>query len=86
MRLGHKSKGKNMVRNLWYGPRTRLVRDIYLPICPFSLARFFFFLQQTQLHEVESCSTANDCGNSANNFFMSFLGFNTKQNFLERVS
>ena len=29
-RLGHKSKGKNPVRNLRYRPRTRLVRGIYL--------------------------------------------------------
>ena len=28
-RLGHRSTGKNSVRNLQYGPRTRLVRGIY---------------------------------------------------------
>ena len=28
--LGHKSTGKNSVRNLQYGPRTRLVRGMYI--------------------------------------------------------
>jgi hypothetical protein len=27
-RLGHKAVGKNLVHNLWYGPRTRLIRGI----------------------------------------------------------
>ena len=27
--LGHKSKGKNLGRNLQYGPRTQLVRGMY---------------------------------------------------------
>ena len=30
LRFGHKSTGKNLVRNLQYGPRTWLVRGIYL--------------------------------------------------------
>ena len=29
-RLGHKSMGKNSIRNLQYGPKTRLIRGIYL--------------------------------------------------------
>ena len=30
LRLGHKSMGKNSVRNLQYGPKTWLIRGIYL--------------------------------------------------------
>ena len=30
-RLGHKRKEKNLVHNLPYGPRTRLIRGMYLP-------------------------------------------------------
>ena len=30
---GHKRKEKNSVHNLPYGPRTRLIRDMYCAVC-----------------------------------------------------
>ena len=33
-RLGHKRKEKNSVHNLPYGPRTRLIRGMYLQVFP----------------------------------------------------